>query len=542
MQTFRAEKVTEPAPGKRVYDLGQNFSGRPLLGARGVANQSITLTTGELLDDNGFVTQKNSGAPVNFTYTLRGDSADETWHPRFTYTGFRYVQAEGDLGALKDVQGEFLHSSAKQIGTFKCSSDLLNRIHALILNAIKSNLQHVLTDCPHREKLGWLEQSYLMGEAVFYNFDAASLYAKICRDMRDAQHENGCVPTIAPQYTTFPKPWDVFNDSPEWGSAAVLNPWLTYQFTGDEKVLRDNYDVMKRYVEYLHTREQDGGIIDYGLGDWYDIGPGDPGFSKLTSKSVTATAIYLRDVDTLLAAAKLLGHADDVTRYEEFSRRIHLRFNEKIFDPATKKYDKGSQTAQAMPLACEIVPQEHRAAVLEHLVADIRAHGNHITAGDVGFRFVVEALGEGGRSDVMFDLLTQTTPPSYGAILAAGATTLTEAWDANPKVSQNHLMLGHAEIWFWHYLAGIRVDLSRAAGERIVVRPTPVGDIRWCAARYESPALGPIGVRWERTGQKLSLEVTIPKGSTAVVHVPGEPAPRRDVEAGTHHFQADFGA
>jgi hypothetical protein len=538
MQALRAAKITEPAPGKRVYDLGQNFSGVPGIVARGEAGKTITLTTGELLDERGFVTQKNSGSPVNFTYTLRGgDDKEEVWRPRFTYTGFRYVQAEGDLDALKDVRGEFIYSSAKQVGHFQCSNDLLNQIHALILNAIKSNMQHVLTDCPHREKLGWLEQSHLMGPAIFYNFDVASLYAKIARDIRDAQHENGCVPTIAPQYTRFEKPWDVFNDSPEWGSAAVINPWLVYKFTGDEKILRDNYDVMKRYVEYLHTREQDG-IIDYGLSDWYDIGPGDPGLSKLTSKAVTATGIYLQDVAVLWQVAKRLGHREDENRYLEFSRRIRRGFNRKFVDPATKRCDTGSQTAQAFALFG--AEYDDWKAIVDTLIADIRTHDNHITAGDIGFAFVIRALADHDpdRSDVIFDLLTQTTPPSYGAILARGATTLTEAWDANPKVSQNHLMLGHAEIWFWEYLAGIRVDLSRPAGDQILIRPAPVGDITWCEARYDS-ALGPIAVRWERAGEKFDLAVTIPDGAAARVQLP-DTRPPRDVRAGTHHFTTDL--
>jgi hypothetical protein len=539
IQTFRVPKVSDPVPGKRVYDLGQNFSGWPVIAARGLANQSITLSTGELLDGNGLVTQKNSGAPVNFTYTLRGDEKTETWHPRFTHTGFRYVQAEGDLDALKDVTGEFIHSSAKIVGHFECSNDLLNRIHVLIVNAIKSNLQHVVTDCPHREKLGWLEQTHLMGPAILYNFDAAELYAKVSRDIRDAQHENGCVPTIAPQYTNFPKPRDVFNDSPEWGSACVINPWLIYTVTGDQAILRENYDSMRRYVEYLHTSREQDGLIDYGLGDWYDIGPGDPGFSKLTSKALTATAIYYRDLSILRDAAVLLGRAGDVDRYTALAAKVKSTFNARLFDSRTKKYDRDSQTASAMPLVVGLVEDEHRAAVLENLVAAIRSAGDHITAGDVGFHFVVRALGDAGRSDVLFDVLTRTDPPSYGAQLARGATTLTEAWDANPKVSQNHLMLGHAEIWFYEYLAGVRVDLSKRGADRIVVRPSPVGDIRWCEARYESAA-GPIALRWERDRARFKIDMTLPDGTNARVYLPGGTTAGREIGPGRHRLDCEM--
>lgn len=530
IRSIKPIKVTEPAPGKRVYDLGQNFSGIPRLSARGFANQKIRLLTSELLDEHGLVSQRNSGAPVWFEYTLKGSNEVETWSPRFTYTGFRYVQAEGDLGALLDVRGDFIYSSAKVVGKFRCSNDLLNRVHELILNAIRSNLQHVITDCPHREKLGWLEQTHLMGEAILFNFDAAALYRKLSGDMRDAQHASGMVPTIAPQYTSFEPPWDVFNDSPEWGSACVLNPWLVYQYTGDKAILEENYDSMKRYVEYLGTRAVDH-IIDYGLGDWYDIGPGDPGYSKLTSKALTATSIYLRCLTIMSSVSALLGRTEESSRFTSFGGEVRSAFLKRLFDAEHRRFDTGSQTASAMPLALDLVEAQDRQAVLEQLIADIRAHDNHITAGDIGFRYVIHALAEHSRSDVIFDLLTRADPPSYGAQLAGGATTLTEAWDANPKVSQNHLMLGHAEIWFYQSLAGIRFDLSQPTPDRrIVIKPAFVGDVRWVEASYESAA-GRIAIRWERSDDEVTIDLTVPTAVTLEL-----PNGSRVVEAGTHRI------
>jgi hypothetical protein len=418
------------------------------------------------------------------------------------------------------------------VGQFECSNDLLNRIHRLIVMAIRSNLQHVLTDCPHREKLGWLEQAHLMGQSILCNYDAGALLAKVCGDVRDAQHDNGCVPTIAPQYTSFKPPWDVFNDSPEWGSAMVLVPWLVYQHRGDEEILRDNYEAMRRYVEYLRTRETADGLVDYGLGDWYDIGPGDPGFAKLTSKALTATAVYYRDVVVLRHAAEVLGRRDDAETCAARARRIARAFNERLFDAAAQTYDTGSQTACAMPLALGLVPPEYREAVVERLVQDVRRHGNHVTAGDIGFYYVLTALAEAGRSDVIFDLLARTDPPSYGAQLARGATTLTEAWDANPKNSQNHMMLGYAEGWLHRWLAGIQIDLSRPSSpprRQIVLRPTPVGDVTWARATHDSP-LGRIDCRWEREGNRFKLEASVPAAAT--VYLPDGAV--RQIESGPH--------
>ena len=532
MKTFKPIKVTEPKPGIKVYDLGQNMSGRPSISIKGDAGAQVTLKTGELLNPDGTVSQKHIGSPVSFSYTCRGGGDVEKWNPRFSYHGFRYVQADG--APLTDIEGQFTHSSAAVVGHFECSDKMLNQIHGLIDKAILSNMQSLLTDCPQREKLGWLEESHLMAPAIMFNYDVPLLYEKISRDIREAQHANGLVPTIAPQYTQFGPKYGVFDDSPEWGSASVINPWLTYQRYSDRRILEENYDSMRDYVEYLHGREHEG-IIEYGLGDWYDIGDKPPGVSQLTSLGVTGTAIYYCNTIILKQTADLLGRASDVDRYQAQADRILDAFNSKYWDDSKKQYDRDSQTASAMPLALDMVDAEHRETVLSNLIRDVRDGNDHITAGDIGFLYVVRALGDGDRSDVMFDLLQRTDPPSYGSQLAKGATTLTEAWDANPASSQNHLMLGHAEIWFYEYLAGIQIDLSKDPPEQITIRPAVVGDLKWVKASYES-AFGLIRSEWKLDGEQVKFSVTIPPNATAIIHVPG--ADPVTVGSGQYEFTA----
>ena len=203
MQEFSPKAVTEPKAGAKVFDLGQNFSGWPSITVTGPAGATIKMITGELLDDAGLVTQKNTGSPVWFAYTLSG-SGEETWRPRFSYSGFRYLQVEGAEPCEKfAIKGQFIYSASPRAGEFSCSNPLLNQIHDLINAAIRSNMQTLLTDCPHREKLGWLEQVHLMGPAILFEYDAIALFRKMCADMRDAQHDDGCVPTIAPEYVVF---------------------------------------------------------------------------------------------------------------------------------------------------------------------------------------------------------------------------------------------------------------------------------------------------------------------------------------------------
>jgi hypothetical protein len=524
MQAFKPAQITQPKPGVSVYDFGQNCASMPKLTVKGPAGASVRLTPGELLDGNGLVTQRSSGGPSYYTYALKGGGA-ETWAPRFFYYGSRYLQVETsghDPGAAPEVVelvSQFVHASAGTAGTFSCASPLVNRIHDLIVAAIRSNLQSVLTDCPHREKLGWLECAHLLAGCVMYNFDVPTFYAKVVNDMAEAQLPNGMVPDIAPEFTVF---GGGFRDSPEWGSAAVIVPWQVWQMYGDRSLLERHYEGMKRYAAYLAGTARDR-IVAHGLGDWYDIGPGGPGESKLTSKGVTATAIHYQDLVILKEAAALLGKADEARQFEEQARAVREAFNRKYFNPEKNQYDRNSQTANAMPRVLGIVPDDRRAAVLDGLVAQIRAGGNRVTAGDVGFHYLVRALSAGGRGDVLYDMLVRDDGPGYAYQLKRGATSLTEAWDTNPGSSQNHCMLGHVEDWFYSGLAGIASDPEGPGFRKIVIRPQVVGDLAGARASYESP-YGRIVSEWTREGGTLRLDVEIPANTTATVHVPAKEA------------------
>jgi hypothetical protein len=525
-ESYAPVVVTHPRPGVTIYDLGQNISGWPEIEVAGARGDTVRLLPGELLDADGLVTQRSGGAsaknPDFFTYTLLGGGV-ESWHPRFSYTGFRYVQVETssatpDAAApvVQKIAGRFLHDAFVVDGQFTSSSDMLNRIHTLIDRAILSNSFSVLTDCPTREKLGWLEQTHLAGASLMYNYNIDTLYAKIAADMRDAQAANGLVPDIAPEYPVFA---NGFRDSPEWGSAVILSPWEAYQFYGKLDLLRDEYPAMQRYVAYLRSKAQDH-ILAYGLGDWYDIGPKFPGVSQLTTSGVTGTAIYYQDLTALAGIATQLKRFNEANEYVTEADEVWDAFNRHFFHAETNQYDTGSQTANAMALALNLVPKDHSAEVLDNLVADIHAHEDHVTAGDVGFHYVIRALTDGGRSDVIYAILTRTDKPSYGDQLAHGATTLTEAWDSNPKSSQNHFMLGHAEEWFYRGLAGIRVSLllepSVPSDQHVIIAPAVVGDLAHVAASYHSK-LGLVASAWSRAGDKLTMDVTLPVTGRIVI-------------------------
>jgi hypothetical protein len=526
-------KTTDVGGGRTVYDLGQNFAGVVHVQVKGPVGGVLRLTPGELLKPDGTVSQASSAGPMWWSYTLMGTAHPEGWEPQFGYYGFRYVQAEwvGASGQILNLSGIGLHSAAKVTGTFESSNDMLNAIHRLIVEAMHNNEMSIFTDCPHREKLGWLEETHIVASGLMFNNDLRGLYAATDQNIADAQYDDGEVPTTAPRYTVFGGKNSVFDDSPEWGSASVLAPWAAYRFYGDKAQLEKDYPVMQRYVSYLESRAKDG-IVAYGLGDWYDIGPKPPGVSQLTSLGVTGTLMLYEDAAAMSRIAGIIGKDDDQAKYAALAASEKAAFNAKYFDAAEGFYDKGSQTAQAMPLALGIVPEEAKAKVLAKLVEDIHAHQDHITTGEIGYPYLVRVLMENGQNDLLMAMMMRTDPPSYGSQLAAGATSLTEAWDANPKSSQDHFMLGGAEEWFYRGLGGIDFDMTRKADERITIRPQVVEGLDWVKCGYDS-AMGKIESDWKRASGTTIFEVAVPIGAKATVVLPGS---TQVVGSGVHRF------
>ncbi len=513
-------------PGVEVYDLGQNTALMIRLVVHGAAGTHVKIIPAELVNPDGSVdwssTHANSSDAV-WNYILAGSHTDETWTPVFFYMGARYLQVERTapegtpLPSIIKLEGRVIHSNSPAAGKFATSNELFNRIHELIHWAQSSNLVSVLTDCPHRERLGWMEQYHLNGPSLRYEFDLTRLYAKTFGDMADAQLPSGLLPSIAPEYTLFD---GYFRDSPEWGSALILAAWQQYVWTGDDTPFRRYYPAMQRYFDYLTRRSTDH-IVSHGLGDWYDLGPNHPGVAQLTPIPLAATAIYYEDALAMKRIATQLGRSADARHYEELGEQIADAFNNKFLDPATAKYATGSQTAQALPYALGLAPDAQQDAVLANLVEAVRAAGNTVTSGDVGYRYLLRALAQGGRSDVIFEMTNQSDKPGYGYQLAHGATSLTEAWDANRHSSQDHFMLGQIMEWFYHDLAGLAPDPAAPGFGRIIVRPEPVGDLRWAEATCET-VRGRAAVRWDRGPKGLTVKVTVPPNARASVELPVE--------------------
>ncbi|HYP16035.1 MAG TPA: family 78 glycoside hydrolase catalytic domain, partial [Opitutus sp.] len=519
-----------------VYDLGQNTSIMPRLRVRGPAGSAVRIIPAELLGPDGAVDRRSATQdgvrPAWWQYTL-AEAAPAEWRAQFFYQGARYLQVEllparpgGALPEVEQLTGLVVHTSAEPIGEFSCSNELFNRVHTLVRWAQRSNLVSIITDCPHREKMGWLEQYHLNGPSLRYNYDLLTLFRKAMNDMADSQLENGFVPNIAPEFFIAggEELTNGFRNSPEWGSAFILVPWQQYLFSGDTALITDYYDRMKRYLAFLASTAEDH-IVPFGLGDWYDLGPKPPWGSQLTPVPFTATAIYYYDNVVMAEMAKLVGRPDDAREFERRAREIRASFNRRFFNAETGTYATGSQTANALPLFLELVEPQHRSRLADAIVADIRARGNAFTSGDVGYRFLLKALAMEGRSEVIFDMNNQTEKPGYGYQLKRGATALTEKWDASVGDfgSHNHFMLGQINEWFYHDLAGIGMDPAAPGFRNAIVKPSVVGDLVWVKGRYET-VRGPIATVWRRENGALVLECSIPAGATATVFVPASNA------------------
>jgi alpha-L-rhamnosidase len=524
--------------GDVIFDLGQNAAHIPKISITGPAGSRVRIIPSELVGTNGSADQISMGVRGRsgiWCDFMKATGGVETWSPNFFYIGCRYFEvkffpAKGEtkLPAVKSIEGVVVQSSSESVGEFECSSPLFNRIRSLVRWAQRGNMMSVMTDCPQREKRGWLEQDYLNGPALRYEFDIAQLSTKILNDIGDSQLSNGLVPTTAPEYTIFrerktPKLMrNLFGDSPEWGSAFILVPWQQYEFDGDLNLFRTHYDAMKNYLAYFGSRASNN-IVNYGLGDWYDLGPKHPGVAQLTPIALTATAFYFQDAQIMSRAAALLGKTDDAKQFSDLAENIRAAFNEKFYDATNHFYATDSQTANSIPLVMGICEPTNRAAVLDAIITDIRKRGNAFTAGDVGYRYLLRALADGGRSDVIFDINNQSDKPGYGYQLKMGATSLTEAWDAGRDSSQNHFMLGQIQEWFYHDLAGIQNDPASAGFKKIIINPQPVGDVTWAKASYNS-IRGKIVSDWKRDGGKFILNVTIPANTTATVFIPAKSA------------------
>jgi len=531
---FRPTNVISPNAGEYTYVFPQNSSALLRFTVTGTPGQKIRFRPCEYMDSTGhvkFTYTWGTGKDIWHDYTI-GSTGPESHQILFCYVGCQYVGVTGavpegspnpdKLPVIRKFELVHVRTANPIVGTFQCSNELQNKAHAMIDWSIKSNMSYVATDCPHREKNGWQEENWHMARAMSYVYDVQDWFTKIAQDLRDTQLPDGHIPTNCPNYLVGIPPHGYWNEAPEWGISGVLVPWHLYEWYGDKEHLKVSFGSMKRYVDYLSSQAKDG-IITSNLGDWYDYGHGKgDGPSQWTPNELSATAIWALGARTVAHAAMVLGINAEASRYQKLFEEIRMNFQRHFYNASTKLLtNKGScQAGHSAALCIGLVPEADRPAVLQAIVDDLAKREYQQTVGEVLQVFLIRALADGGRSDILHRVYSRQNRGSYGYMVNQGFTSLPESWDARPGTgnSMNHFMLGHLMEWHYAYLAGIRQQPGSVGWKRVLIAPTP-GSLESAAAVFRSPS-GRIDVSWKQTKSMFTMKVVIPKGVDATAMLP----------------------
>ncbi len=526
-KTLSSKEISEPKPGVYVCDMGQNIAGWARLHVRGESGTRVTLRYAESLYEDGTVNQENlRSAGATDIYICKGEGF-ETWEPRFTYHGFRYVQIEGYPGepGKDSIEGKMVRSSVEPAGQFECSHPLLNRIHQMVWWTEASNQHSLPTDCPQRdERMGWLNDMGARTEEALYNFNLSRFLPKWLDDIEDAQDPaTGAISDTAP-YRWGSRPADPVS------VCYLMIPWQLYLHYGDDRVLRDHYQGMKRWVDYLGSRAE-GGILAYSYyGDWsppiaesLSGSLGDSAVSKHTPGALISTGFYFYSAQLLAQIAWVLGYREDEAAYNALSQQIGAAYHRRFWDETRGGYGSNNQACNAFSIYMRLVPEACQARVLENLAWDVlELHQGHLTTGNLCTKYLLEALAEGGRGTAAFAVAAQETYPSWGFMLANGATTLWERWESRAgggMNSHNHPMMGSVGSWFYKWLVGIQADPQGPGFTRLIVRPYPAKELAYARAALNT-VRGRVEAAWEQNAQGFVLKVSVPVGSQARVSVP----------------------
>ncbi|MCP4751271.1 MAG: family 78 glycoside hydrolase catalytic domain, partial [Proteobacteria bacterium] len=420
-RTLKPKRIHTLESDMYVYDFGQNYTGWVSLSVEGPAGTEVKLRFSELVNDDCTLHRKTLRlAEATEVYVLKGIGR-EVYEPSFTYHGFRYVEITGYPGTpdLDTIEGRFVHSDVKQVGTLQCSNALINAVHQNIYWGQLSNLMSIPTDCPQREeRMGWMGDAQLACEESFYNFHMVSFYSKYLNDIRQAQKEDGSLSDVIPTY------WAIYPADPAWGSAYITIAWYCYLFTGDTRILEDHFEGMKRYVGFMRNSTDDFIIKTLGkFGDWCP-----PGSILPTKTPVELTSTWYFYHDTLLLSrmADVLNKKEDYGELAELAEQIKLAFNREFLQNGRySTINNGiltdiymSQTSQTLPLYLDMVPDDQKQQALENLETAVVSQSDcHVDTGIVGPRYLFDVLTENGLADVAYKVATQRTYPGFGYMI-----------------------------------------------------------------------------------------------------------------------------
>ena len=503
-----------------VYDLGQTFAGVTELRVSGERGTVIRLKHGEQVYDNGRVDLSDLEVHYRPTddsdpfqtdiYTLSGEG-EERFMPHFNYKGFQYVEVTSNKPVSltrESLIGYFMHSDVEQIGFIHSSDTLLVKIWEATNNSYLSNLYGYPTDCPQREKNGWTGDPLNAIEMGTFNFNSIKIFEKWMDDYRDEQRSDGVLPAIIPTAG-----WGYhWANGPDWTSTIAIIPWFFYLYNGDIRILEENYDRIKLYLDHLSEISPEH-LTDWGLGDWVPI-------KSVSSVELTSSVYFYTDAVLLSKIAGVLGEKEDAEKYRALAGKVKDAINEKFLNREKGIYASGFQTELSLPLFWDVVPEEMIEKVAYNLAKTVKENGTQLDVGLLGSRAILNALSENGYPDLAWQLASRSEFPSWGWWIVNGATTLYENWDidAESDLSMNHIMFGDISAWYYKTLGGIHADERHPGFKHIILKPNFVDGLNDFRASHNGP-YGEIISEWEKAEGEITYSVKIPANSSATLYL-----------------------
>jgi alpha-L-rhamnosidase len=555
-QELKARAIPSPTPGVYLYDLGQNMVGVARLTLRGTPGQSVKIRYGEVLNPDGTLYTDNlRSAKATDRYTFATNQT-ETYRPRFTFHGFRYVEVTGLPAAppASAIVGVVMGTDGQRVSEFRTNSALVNQLHSNIVWGQRGNFLSIPTDTPARdERMGWTGDINVFARTAVYNLDSQAFLTKWLRDLRDAQRADGAFPSVAP---TVPNSFDGGMGNAGWADAGVNVPWTLWQAYGDTSVILENYSAMTRYVDYLVATSN--GLIRGGgdYGDWLNLDDPTPG-------ELIGTSSVAKGARQLSQMAAAIGNTADAAKYQKLYEDVKSAFAAR-FVAADGKVGTDSQTGYILAFTSDLIPADKVVAAGNHFADTILRRGTHLATGFLGVDGLLPVLTKIGRSDLAYQLLQNTSYPSWGYEIGKGATTIWERWNSiKPDGtfndvgmnSFNHYAYGAVGEWMYRTLAG--VSAVEPGYRKILIAPTPGNGITTSDYRHETP-YGEVAAKWKSSADGFTLDVEIPPNTTATIRLPatnpasitesGNPVQSADlttangattftVASGTYHFR-----
>ena len=569
LQKITPTAVTPSTGGGRgeafIVDLGQNMAGWLKARVRGQRGDTIRFVYAEKLNADGTLYRENfRNAQSTDTYVCSGEEGtDRWWAPTFVYHGFRYVEVTGLKAATAtDFVGELVSDEMASTGHFECSDTILNQVMRNAWWGILDNYKGMPVDCPQRdERQPWLGDRTMGSLGESFLFDNERLYAKWMRDICEAQRSDGCIPDVAPTF------WNYFSDNVTWPAALPFTCDMLFRQYGNRQPIADSYPYIKKWLQHLMEEYGQDGIINRDrYGDWCPpperlelIHSQDP--DRKTDGRLISTAYVIRCLQLMEEWARMQGLSDDAGYYASKRATMTADFNRHfltirrgtsprpghVLYPDSVYYGNNTATANLLPLAFGIVPDDCRQDVVRQVVENICIKNKgHVSCGVIGISWLLRTLSDNGFADVAYLLATQKSYPSWGYMAEQGATTIWELWNgdkASPKMnSGNHVMLlGDLVTWCYQYLGGIRMqpaDPSTGAGARFVLKPSfDIEDCESADCSWQSP-YGTVASKWQKTLQHLDWQVDIPCNTTAELHLPDGTV--KQLGSGAYRFSVDI--